>query len=403
MMAKLILHLQYECFKGGILLPWDKVAHRMSPGSSGPAIIQYLNKLRDYLVLEGHMIPPNMGKSSIVHDSKIRGYIRDLDVENDPYAVKSVRWDDIIEDRKENLVVPGFTTGSGTYSRAKDAPRLPKPAGRRYRVPPEIKADMDKKREKRRPKNPGINGGTGIRKDGRKKREYGYENLKIESPEEVDPAELASDDDYQPGVTATGSTKRKTRAAGSGRRKKIRDDPSGSDLESPTKKSSLPVKLHLSPEALSKFPSGTNPPDSVGETVSSAVAIEENVETASDSIAVEDDVQSEAIEPSSSQELSTGDGGDEDREEDTVMAEADSRNDKKKISLPEGVHFAKDYKEFWKTTAVSAQGTGISIAQNASPAPAPGARPEDTEATLQSRDTPPPPYSQQVTTQSLVS
>jgi hypothetical protein len=57
------------------------------------------------LVVEGHTIPPNMGKSSIVHDSKICGYIRDLKVESEPCLIKSVRWDDVIEERKENCLV----------------------------------------------------------------------------------------------------------------------------------------------------------------------------------------------------------------------------------------------------------------------------------------------------------
>lgn len=45
------------------------------------------------------------------------------------------------------------------------------------------------------------------------------------------------------------------------------------------------------------------------------------------------------------------------------------------------------------------QGTDISDAKKASPPSPFGAGPEDTEATLQSRDTPPPPYTQQSATQ----
>jgi hypothetical protein len=67
---------------------------------------------------------------------------------------------------------------------------------------------------------------------------------------------------------------------------------------------------------------------------------------------------------------------------------------KPKLSLEKGIHLAKTYDEFF-----AVQGTDISDAKKASPPSPFGAGPEDTEATLQSRDTPPPPYTQQSATQ----
>ncbi len=57
---------------------------------------------------------PTMGKSSTIHDAKIRGYIRDLEVESEPCIVKPVRWDDIIEDRKENSLAVCTITAPNT-------------------------------------------------------------------------------------------------------------------------------------------------------------------------------------------------------------------------------------------------------------------------------------------------
>jgi len=51
---------------------------RLNPGSSGMSAIQMLNKLRDILISEGHLVPPLMGKQKSNLDPSIRGYIRDM-------------------------------------------------------------------------------------------------------------------------------------------------------------------------------------------------------------------------------------------------------------------------------------------------------------------------------------
>ena len=115
MIEKLLLHLQYECQRMGVQLPWDKIVHRLKPGSSGASAMQHLNKLRDVLVGEGHMVPPLIGKlGATVPEDTPRGYIRDLSSQ-DPYVTKKVMWSDYVEDRRESLVIPGIVRGSGAY------------------------------------------------------------------------------------------------------------------------------------------------------------------------------------------------------------------------------------------------------------------------------------------------
>jgi hypothetical protein len=114
MMEKLMLHLQYECQRKGILLPWDKAVHRLSPGSSGTAAQQHINKIRDILIGEGHMVPPLIGKLGSAQSSHVRGYIRDED-SSDPSQAKVVNWGEVVEDRKESLMIPGIIRGSGAY------------------------------------------------------------------------------------------------------------------------------------------------------------------------------------------------------------------------------------------------------------------------------------------------
>jgi len=117
MMEKLILHLQYEAQRAGIDLPWDKAMERFNPGSSAMAATQMLAKMRDYLITEGHMVPPLIGKKgAAAAKPDVRGYIRDLKKDN-PKATREVLWGEEIEDRSENLEVPGIIRGSGQYRR----------------------------------------------------------------------------------------------------------------------------------------------------------------------------------------------------------------------------------------------------------------------------------------------
>ena len=198
MMEKFILHIQYECNQAGIHIPWDKVVHRLHPGSSGPAAQQFLNKLRDILVVEGHMVPPMLGKGQQYKDDSIRGYIRDMDDPN-PTTVKIVRWNEVCEDRKESLVVPGITRGSGRYPRAGEAevlmvPKTENKSNRRRRLPPSLQQELEEKmlsgegsKSKRAPREPKSSRADKV-------------------GEEVDPAELDADDDYDPLAKKTKNT-----------------------------------------------------------------------------------------------------------------------------------------------------------------------------------------------------
>ena len=100
MIEKLMLHMWYELHRRGVEIPWNAIVHRLSPGSSGQSATQHLNKLRDTLVAEGHMVPPLCGKVSHRNDPDIRGMIRDMS-QKDISAVRNVLWDELIEDRKE--------------------------------------------------------------------------------------------------------------------------------------------------------------------------------------------------------------------------------------------------------------------------------------------------------------
>lgn len=219
MMDKLVLHIQYECHLANCKIPWDKIAHRLNPGSSGPAIVQFLNKQRDILVAEGHLIPPNMGKSKAVYDQTIRGYVRDM-AEEVPTRVRALPWNEKYEDKKESLVVPGMTLGSGRYDRNKEnRPSVPKETGRRSRVPEVTKAVMNDIREKRgvRPAPPGSRSIKGKVNTPKIKVKVKTEDDDDDDDEyDVDPAKLKSDDEYEPGIK---SSKRKAKGSSTGRKK----------------------------------------------------------------------------------------------------------------------------------------------------------------------------------------
>lgn len=139
MIEKLFYHLMYESHRAGIDLPLAEAVHRLSPGSSGQSALQHLARFRDQLIAEGHLVPPLLGKRNVKHDPNIRGYIRDL-ASNDPYAVRTVTWDEKTEDPKENFEInDGIIRGSGRYKRGNNTgvtPQKPsKNAKRRNRNP----------------------------------------------------------------------------------------------------------------------------------------------------------------------------------------------------------------------------------------------------------------------------
>lgn len=100
MFEKVLLHLVYELNRRGIVIPYAQVVHRLSPGSSGASLQQSLNKLRDIMTAEGHLIPPLSGKLSLPlsqSEVNIRGHIRDIN-SDDPFKTRIVGWDENIKD-----------------------------------------------------------------------------------------------------------------------------------------------------------------------------------------------------------------------------------------------------------------------------------------------------------------
>lgn len=105
MAEKLLLHLQYECSRHKVPLPWDAIAHRLHPGSSGAAVIQHLNRLRRELIAEGHLVPPVASRTGPNDnpDPEIRGFVR-ADMEgNDKTTTRPVMFDEYHEDRRFTL------------------------------------------------------------------------------------------------------------------------------------------------------------------------------------------------------------------------------------------------------------------------------------------------------------
>ena len=242
MIDKLVLHIQYECHKKGIQIPWDNIVHRLSPGSSGPSALQMLNKLREVLITEGHMTPPQLGKANSTVDPTLRGYIRDMDA-IDPRTMKAVRWTDDVTDRKESLVVPGLVRGSGKYRKIPKDELVPapkeelKPGQRRNRKPAEVdewaaeqralKESAKKAKAEEREAKRAAKGGSGATGSGRRTR--GKKVVKDESDCEVDPADLKSDEDYNPNV--------KKKTTGRGKRVVVGKPPSPGPFASPTPRS----------------------------------------------------------------------------------------------------------------------------------------------------------------------
>jgi hypothetical protein len=106
MAEKLLVNIMYECSRYKSEIPWDSIAHRFHPGSSGGAILQHLNRLRSVLIAEGHLVPPlcqKPGSKSIV-DPTIRGYIRaSPEGAENVHLTRPVLFSEPIEDRRFNL------------------------------------------------------------------------------------------------------------------------------------------------------------------------------------------------------------------------------------------------------------------------------------------------------------
>ena len=206
MVEKLLLHIQYECHRSQAMIPWDRAVERLSTGSSGASALQHLSKMRDVLITEGHMVPPLLGKKSVAQDPTIRGYIRDLESDK-PTDTKVVRWGEYVEDRKENLQIEGVIRGSGNYRRAtagtyhrgtdKAIEKTQKATGkRRNRLPVELREDRA-----------AAKGTEGTVQKHTKGKRYIKKEKNISSPSSsrsasVDPAELDSDDEYDPSASS---------------------------------------------------------------------------------------------------------------------------------------------------------------------------------------------------------
>jgi hypothetical protein len=146
--------------------------------------------MRDILITEGHMVPPLLGKASVPQDPTVRGYIRDMDAEK-PTDTKAVRWGEKVEDRKANLEVEGVIRGSGNYRRglSKALEKTQKATGmRRNRVPVELRGTRDVSNETAGPKN-------------KKMKREAFASKVSSRAVSPDPAELASDEEYNPFAT----------------------------------------------------------------------------------------------------------------------------------------------------------------------------------------------------------
>ncbi|ESZ90074.1 hypothetical protein SBOR_9538 [Sclerotinia borealis F-4128] len=294
MMEKLILHIVFECRRAGINLPWDKIAHRLYPASSGAAAQQYINKMRDVLITEGHLVPPPLGKKA-VFDPSIRGYIRDMDA-GDPRTSRPVGWDEEIVDLKESLIVPGVSRGSGTYRRDKARWQSNKTTIAEETPTKILRARTHPDRQPSKPKP---------------ERKEKTVKIKKERSESLDPAEMPSDEDYDPGnrLKLKGYRKRKVKVkaerkcetdedmdkatesedASSGYSDNeiyLEETPSkkrGSENHAITPLAALPVKLKLSPGLLSRFPADVASSSAQGTlTVDDRVDDGESVKTPDD-------------------------------------------------------------------------------------------------------------------------
>lgn len=130
MAEKLLLHIQYECNRRKLNLPWDAIAHRFHPGSSGQAVGQHLNRLRRELIAEGHLVPPRSHKAAPPCDPSIRGYIRQDLEGGDLEVTRPVFFDEKVDDPKFSLGDAAYLPDdeeimTDTSSDAEGSPELP--------------------------------------------------------------------------------------------------------------------------------------------------------------------------------------------------------------------------------------------------------------------------------------
>jgi hypothetical protein len=127
MAEKLLLHIQYECNRFKIDLPWENIAHRLHPGTSGGAIVQHLARMRGTLVAEGHLVPPIMQKpgSRVQVDPNVRGYARRFMTGADTVTTRPVTFQEEFDDAKFNLPDAVDARQSAAKMRATQSAAIP--------------------------------------------------------------------------------------------------------------------------------------------------------------------------------------------------------------------------------------------------------------------------------------
>lgn len=228
MAEKLLLHIQYECSRYRIDIPWDSIAHRLHPGSTGSAIHQHLNRLRSHLIAEGHLVPPICQKpgSRVFVDPHIRGYVRaNQENPDDQLTTRPVRFDEPMDDRKFNLpdAVENFGRGGGGGGNYAATTRRGSGSGNGTplgRTSGGILAGVGPLGEG----GVGSSGGSGSRVRASRGSARGV--VKIKREPSPDPADLDSDEEYVPGGK---KVPRKTRR--SARAKKVTARPTYAEEE----------------------------------------------------------------------------------------------------------------------------------------------------------------------------
>ncbi|KAK3946306.1 hypothetical protein QBC46DRAFT_348892 [Diplogelasinospora grovesii] len=222
MAEKLLLHIQYECTRYKIDIPWDSIAHRLHPGSSGGAIQQHLNRLRANLIAEGHLVPPICQKpgSRVFVDSTIRGYVRKYPESDDFTTTRPVKFDEPMDDRRFNLPDAYENFKPMNASRREYAEQ----EGYKYEASPSRGGSVGGSvggHSRGGSRTPAKNNNNNNKSRGRSAARS-RTVIKQESP---DPADLSSDASYDPKAKATSKhVRRSVRATAKPARSYIEDD-----------------------------------------------------------------------------------------------------------------------------------------------------------------------------------
>ncbi|TDZ74634.1 hypothetical protein CTRI78_v000517 [Colletotrichum trifolii] len=72
MMDRLLVHLDFQCRKKGVEIPWEDILNRLKPGSGFGSIGNRIKRLREKHLKTGYVVPP----VDLDTDITIRGYVR---------------------------------------------------------------------------------------------------------------------------------------------------------------------------------------------------------------------------------------------------------------------------------------------------------------------------------------